>query len=600
LLGIVACGLQTTEPEAGSSSSSFLSSSSAPPPQPAALAAQWIYPLPTGNDLLAVRYLENEFWAMGAQGTLLSSPNGIDWAVRSLGGSGSDYDNIQDLAYGQGLYVAVGYAGSLRVSVDKDHWTLQAPPVPNRTLRAIAYGQNRFVAVGDAGTILVSADAQTWTASAPTTVGLTDIAYRHGQFLAVGESGTLLVSADGTRWQQRALPATGEIYAIVEAGDSTLLLSDPILWTTDGATWHSEPQEDHYFISQACYAEGALYYGTYDLILRRRVLGQPSTAIDVNRRHLNGTACAGGRFVAVGGSGDIFTFTNDGQPLYTPPPTGQRVQALTSGNGIVAAIGSEMHWIIRQSAGTWSHDTLPLPNPYYASADAMAYGNGYFLAVGTKGSTLRSTDGANWTALPAQDTSYQFRTLLFAQDRFIAVGAGCVYQSRDGAAWERQCLDGLPDLYSIAYGDSLYVLGSGFGQLFTSRDARTWQSVQTECSSILGLAYGNGVFVGVGGWDKGVYSANGSDWQCTSTGLWANAVAFGAGQFVAVGGTSSTGAAGLVRHSADGLHWFPQESLTGNDLTSVIFDGHAFIAGGLGSSLLSYTPTPYPGSDSEL
>lgn len=42
----------------------------------------WRNPLPRGNSLESIVYGNNIYVAVGAEGTIVTSPNGVDWTVR--------------------------------------------------------------------------------------------------------------------------------------------------------------------------------------------------------------------------------------------------------------------------------------------------------------------------------------------------------------------------------------------------------------------------------------------------------------------------------------------------------------------------------------
>jgi len=84
---------------------------------------------------------------VGDAGQIWSSPGGITWTDRSVGGN-----YLVDVAYGGGLFVAVGDAGQIWSSPGGINWTDRSPGGNN--LRGVGYTSDTFVAVGAAGTIL--------------------------------------------------------------------------------------------------------------------------------------------------------------------------------------------------------------------------------------------------------------------------------------------------------------------------------------------------------------------------------------------------------------------------------------------------------------
>ena len=61
-----------------------------------------------------------------------------------------------------------------------------------------------FVTVGYSGTILTSPDGTTWdNRTSGTLLVLIGVTYGNGTFVTVGESGTILTSSDGNSWNER-------------------------------------------------------------------------------------------------------------------------------------------------------------------------------------------------------------------------------------------------------------------------------------------------------------------------------------------------------------------------------------------------------------
>jgi hypothetical protein len=74
------------------------------------------------------------------------------------------------VTYGNGLFVAVGDGGTILTSPDGVNWT-RGPRGRATRLFGVTYGNGLFVAVGRFGTILTSPDGVTWT---PRTSGTSD------------------------------------------------------------------------------------------------------------------------------------------------------------------------------------------------------------------------------------------------------------------------------------------------------------------------------------------------------------------------------------------------------------------------------------------
>ena len=114
-----------------------------------------------------------------------------DWTARSQMGD----NQLSDVAYGAGTYVAVGANnGLIRISTDGTTWTNQVAGTSSaKALSAIVYASGKFVTTGNNGRILTSTDGLTWTTQV-SGIGalLQGITYGGGQFVAVGCGGTIL------------------------------------------------------------------------------------------------------------------------------------------------------------------------------------------------------------------------------------------------------------------------------------------------------------------------------------------------------------------------------------------------------------------------
>lgn len=172
-------------------------------------ASQWNVdnPPPSNNYFYGSAYGNGLYVNAGAQGTLMSSPDGTNWTVEATNTAANTYDWLYAVTYHDGLFVAVGDDGSVVTSPDGTNWTLAASYVgyySGDSLYSIAYGNGLFVAVGEDGSIVTSSDATNWTfQSSPAStadVELNGVTFGAGRFVAVGDSGTIFLSTDGVNW----------------------------------------------------------------------------------------------------------------------------------------------------------------------------------------------------------------------------------------------------------------------------------------------------------------------------------------------------------------------------------------------------------------
>ena len=143
-----------------------------------------------GNPLGGVAYGNGLFVAVGWNGAILTSPDGVNWTAWTSGTS----SELKGVAHGNSLFVAVGKSGTILTSPDGVSWNQQTSETSSE-LKGVAYGNSLFVAVGDDGTILTSPDGVSWTArTSGTSSELKGVAYGNSLFVAVGKDGTILTS----------------------------------------------------------------------------------------------------------------------------------------------------------------------------------------------------------------------------------------------------------------------------------------------------------------------------------------------------------------------------------------------------------------------
>jgi hypothetical protein len=150
----------------------------------------WAHSVGGSRGLLGVTYGNGIFVAVGRDGTVVTSPDSLNWTLRNS----RTTNDLNGITYGNGLFVAVGRDGTVVTSPDSLYWTLRNSRTTN-DLNGITYGNATFVAVGKAGSILTSPDGMEWIERiSGTTDDLNGIIYGNGTFVAVGNSGAIVQS----------------------------------------------------------------------------------------------------------------------------------------------------------------------------------------------------------------------------------------------------------------------------------------------------------------------------------------------------------------------------------------------------------------------
>ena len=283
----------------------------------------------------------------------------LSWTVRSTVAT----NLLQDLAVGNGLFVAVGYGGTIVTSPDGSNWTAQASGT-SENLNTVTFGGDLFFAAGNNGTLVVSTDGMIWTGvNTGTRNPLFGSAFGNGQYLVAGGS-NILVSANGLQWDPRLSPLLPRAYlntvtfgdgrfVAVGAGGYAVSSADTFSWDAGGtnlgnlfAIAHANGRflavgGGFVGFTEAAYSTDAIHWTSVSLF-------SFASMVDL--------AYGNGRFQAIG----LF--------LGFPPPGGPEFLFETP-DGI--------DWTLRE---------LPTPVGLYG----LAYDNSRYYAVGSMGLVLES------------------------------------------------------------------------------------------------------------------------------------------------------------------------------------------------------------------
>jgi hypothetical protein len=198
----------------------------------------------------------------------------------------------------------------------------------------------------------------------------------------------------------------------------------------------------------------------------------------------------------------------------------------------------------------------------------MVYANGRFVAVGAAGKSVTSTNGTTWTEMIGLNPYDDFIAVDYGDGRFMALGRlGSVYTSTNGTSWTVRN-DGSTMTYrAIASGGGKFVAVGDQGAA-VSTDGRSWQlKTETGMTGLTSVTYGAGAFIAVGGSGIIFKSTDGDTWTRVGNNIAAPgdslmSVAFGVlgieNTFVAVGrnGQSELTALRIIRVSTDaGENW---------------------------------------------
>jgi hypothetical protein len=243
-----------------------------------------------------------------------------------------------------------------------------------------------------------------------------------------------------------------------------------------------------------------------------------------------------------------------------------------------------------------------VPTPSGDEFEAVAYGNGTYVAVGTDGAIFSSSDVIHWTARQSGlSAGHNFTDVIFANGKFLAAHLGSgkldLFTSADAKTWSKQTLpQSLSSWFSarLAYANGTYI-AVGTDALVSS-DGKNWEehTIAANLQFVLAPVYANGRFVvealdSVG--DPGIYysSNDGSTWHKAATAFAIPSLLGDVGangsNFVLLGsdqpGAGCTGApfCGRVYTSTDGNTWTQRPDVADSDgfEQSIIWDGSQYL-----------------------
>lgn len=275
--------------------------------------------------------------------------------------------------------------------------------------------------------------------------------------------------------------------------------------------------------------------------------------------------------------------------------------AVAYGNGNFIAVGTSGIKMASTNGSNWV--TGSFGNS--AEKNCIGFGNGYFFTASKApgsdtNNTVISTNSSNWMGLFASNYINSARGAASAGGTYFLVGSqstivtatnfnlSCVGSRTNNCNWVRRNSGGNKNLEGIAYGNGVYVV-VGDDVALTSTNSVTWSTNIVFTPGAFKVAFGNGVFVAVG-WSGSIYlSSNGVSWSKQVFGADnLQAVTFANGTFVVVGNS------GKILSSLDGVVWQQRTNSISDALTGITFGNGTFVACSIQGGLFQSAPVGIP------
>lgn len=260
------------------------------------------------------------------------------------------------------------------------------------------------------------------------------------------------------------------------------------------------------------------------------------------------------------------------EPVSPTPNLDEVLDVLHDGTQFVA-LTTDRTVLASQDALTWQYHSIPATS----GLNAIAYGNGIYVAAGNQGNLFRSNDLIVWTPVSTADPFTNYNGVAFGNGTFVLVTLhGDILTSADGRGWTERGSVGQVGA-AVSFAGGTFVVGgrssvSSPHQLLASADGVTWSEpfATTQYADSHDLAFGNTVYVLALG-TRVLVSSNALDWTEYDPGQTLEAVTFDGSQFVGVGRD-------LIATSPDGVTWTSVASAdTGH---GIAFDGSIYVSVG--------------------
>ncbi|MBO9605562.1 MAG: hypothetical protein J7639_06410 [Paenibacillaceae bacterium] len=274
-------------------------------------------------------------------------------------------------------------------------------------------------------------------------------------------------------------------------------------------------------------------------------------------------------------------------------PTYVDLNNLACGNGVCVTVG---YLIMTTPDGLQWTKKVKETGFYYFND--VAFGGGQFVAVGNGGSVMTSADGYEWTERTTTANT-DFKAVAYGNGVYVAVGSksdagmsyGSIYRSLDGITWDQIKNEMMVSYRDLGFYNNQFIATGELGKLRISSDGLVWQDITTGVMSIfqsvtvLGSTY---VVTGYAGAGMGAWIT--SDPSLTSWTSQTIDTDFNVMRIEAVNNTLvALGAQGQVYTSTNGTDWTKRQSGSKMALTQAAYDGTRYYAVGYGGTIQSST-----------
>lgn len=318
----------------------------------------------------------------------------------------------------------------------------QVAPVADTTPSTLTAGVPHTAA--PAGRVLpTGSPSYSWTRrTSGTTSHLNGIAWSGRLAVAVGFDGTIVASEDGVAWTAAPQVAAYSYMAVVYAKSMFIAVGTSrrgthygriVSASADGMVWTTQRWEERTGLNSIAHGKGVLVaIGNSGAIVRSTDGESWHTVTSKTSEHLDGVSYLEDRFVVIGHNGTTM-FSPDGQTwslkqhpvstLYFGAELGNRTYLAVGQRRSVQGAGQAMVWL-SPDLKAWTEQEVSGSTGFRN----VIFANGRFVANGTAGGILSSSDGLEWTMEVPLSSFPGGGDLVWTGSMLIAVGqSGAIY-----------------------------------------------------------------------------------------------------------------------------------------------------------------------------
>jgi hypothetical protein len=519
--------------------------------------------------------------AVGDNAAIYTSDNGTNWLRRANSFSGTWLRGVTWRT--NGVFVTVGEGGLIATSANGINWTRQNSRTSQNLNRVIPISTG-FCAVGEGGVVVLdsSGNGSNW------------------RVVSSGAGGDLYAAAQEYRADLPGQP----VGALLVAGDSELRSGIPAInvWIDETDSRRPAPAPKATYLAGFWNRTEAIFAGRAGLIL----FGTRPTAASSFQWSLPDSPPRSWLFAAATnssyGTNITSTFTNNTVVVTSRRTTNTFIVAVGDGPTILQSdrgIDWSTSLLPTNAAGIVYLGVASGPRLFTAvgSSGVISYSRAnYEPLVSTNNYTnssgaavkvvltnLINTLGLVWSPATSPVTN-NLQGIAASTERFVAAGSGGVLlTSTDAVAWTRLSSPSTNALSSVAYSPVGWVATGDRGTALRSTDGLAWNPVTTGTSQWIWRTrwLGNG-FVAVGYNGTLLTSADGLTWTARNTGITNNL-----NDVILVDRTYyAVGNQGVVLGSPDAIQWTRLNTITTKSLQGLAYlDGRLIALGADGAIL---------------